>query len=184
MRRASSANQRNWSIDRPHSRPDWAIGLPVSSEIIAAASSVRRFISSAMACNASARSKADFAFHAANPAAAEAIAASVSATDATGTCPKGRSDTGLNTGAVRPSMAAVQRPSTKSPNLSYISACLVDWGPLASHLAERGATCRSCLATFQIPPVICCATIIAEDCCCQYSMYPFIVGPRPREEIT
>ena len=79
MRRASSAYQRNWSQERPHSRSAWAIGLPVSVEIIRAASSLRRIISSAMACSASARSKAGFARQAASPRSAAAIAASVSA---------------------------------------------------------------------------------------------------------
>ena len=77
-----------------------------------------------MACKASALSKAGFAFYVATPAAADAKAASVSATPATGACPKGRSLIGLNTGAVLPSKAAVQRPSMNNPNLSYILANL------------------------------------------------------------
>ena len=115
MRRASSAYQRNWSHERPHSRSAWAIGLPVSVEIIRAASSLRRIISSAMACSASARSKAVFDPHAAKPRVAASMAASVSPLGATGASPSGSSVTGLKTGLAPPPDAPRQRPSMKSP---------------------------------------------------------------------
>ena len=120
MRRASSAYQRNWSTQRPHSRPDWAMGLPVSKEIIRAASSVRRSISSAIRCIGSARVKAGIADHAARPACAAAIAAAVSASVATGQFPSESSVTGLKTGAVAPLTLLRHSPAMKSPNGAYI----------------------------------------------------------------
>jgi hypothetical protein len=111
IRRASSAYQRNWSIVSAHSRCACPIGLPVSLEIIRAASAARRIISSAIARSASARRNADVARHALSLASAACSAASVSAALATGASPSAASVTGLMTGAFAPFAAASHSPA-------------------------------------------------------------------------
>ncbi len=119
MRRASSANQRNWSQESVHSRPAWAIGLPVSSEIILAPSSARCNISSAARCSASARAKPHMARSFGRAAAAASIASRVSRAVASVTSPRTAPLTGETTSPV--AAPASQRPFMKSPKFAYMA---------------------------------------------------------------
>ena len=141
MRRASSAYQRNWSHERPHSRSACAIGLPVSVEIIRAASSLRRIISSAMACSASARSKADL-----RPPGGQAARRRPRSRPrypppvATGASPSGFSVTGLMTGARAAARRATPAPvDEQSIVLIHRSSNLADLHdpPLGRRLQRR-----------------------------------------------
>src|SRR5258708_38210390 len=80
------------------------MGLPVSDEIIRAASSVRRTISSAIVCMASARVKAGVVRHCAGPPSA-AAAASAASTPAAAAAPSASSAATLLIAAVAPPAA-------------------------------------------------------------------------------